>query len=82
MTRKVAKFGSSRPLSRSEDSRLLSGNGTFIDNSAPPGALCAYFFRSPVAHASFSTLDVADAKKAPGVHLVLVAADGQGSREV
>jgi carbon-monoxide dehydrogenase large subunit len=75
MTRKVAKFGSSRPLSRSEDSRLLSGNGTFIDNSAPPGALYAYFFRSPVAHASFSTLNVADAKKAPGVHLVLVAAD-------
>jgi carbon-monoxide dehydrogenase large subunit len=79
MKSKVEKFGSSRPLSRSEDSRLLSGKGTFIDSIAPNGALYACFFRSPVAHASISALNLAQAKEAPGVHLVLAAGDLHGA---
>jgi carbon-monoxide dehydrogenase large subunit len=58
---------------RSEDHRLLTGQGRFVANLAPriaPGALVAVFVRAPVAHARIRAIDIADAQRMPGVVLV------------
>ena len=69
------KFGKSQPVVRTEDMRFLTGEGRYVDDIAPKGALHAYFFRSPVAHGVISELEVSDAAEAEGVHLVLTCAD-------
>ncbi|MBS0126103.1 xanthine dehydrogenase family protein molybdopterin-binding subunit [Thetidibacter halocola] len=69
------KFGKSQPVTRVEDVRFLTGQGRYIDDIAPEGALHAFVFRSPVAHAAITGLDVAEARAAEGVHLVLTADD-------
>ena len=71
----MEKFGKSQPVKRGEDVRFLTGHGHYIDDIAPEGALFAHVLRSPVAHAELTGLDVADAREADGVHLVLTAAD-------
>jgi carbon-monoxide dehydrogenase large subunit len=71
----MAKFGGSQAVRRVEDVRFLTGKGRYVDDIVPDGALHAVFLRSPVAHATISSLDVEAAREAPGVHLVLTAAD-------
>ena len=71
----MTKFGTSQPVTRLEDTRLLTGHGRYIDDIAPEGALFGYVLRSPVAHGEITELDLADAREAPGVHLVLSATD-------
>ncbi len=71
----MEKFGKSQPVTRVEDSRLLTGQGRYVDDIAPDGAYHAYFLRSPVAHAEVTALDLTEARSAPGVHLVWAAAD-------
>ena len=71
----MEKFGKSQPVKRVEDVRFLTGAGRYIDDVAPKNALFAYFFRSPVAHAQITGLDLEDARAAPGVHLVLTFDD-------
>ncbi len=60
---------------RIEDDALLRGAGRFGDDVKPAGALAAYFVRSPHAFATIEHIDVAAAKRAPGVVAVLTAAD-------
>src|SRR5581483_7818817 len=62
-------------LPRKEDDPLLRGIAPFADDVAGPGALHAHVVRSPVAHGRISSLDVAAARRAPGVRLVVTAAD-------
>ena len=69
------KFGSSQSVTREEDQRFLTGRGRYVDDIAPEGALACYLLRSPVAHAEIAALDVSAAREAPGVHLVVTAAD-------
>ena len=69
------KFGKSQPVKRVEDVRFLTGQGRYVDDTAPDGALYAYFFRSPVAHGEIAELDLEDAREADGVHLVVTCAD-------
>ncbi len=69
------KFGKSQPVKRTEDIRFLTGEGRYVDDISPDGALHAYFFRSSVGHGVITELDVTDAAAAPGVHLVLTCAD-------
>ena len=69
------KFGSSQSVTREEDQRFLTGQGRYVDDIAPEGALQGYLLRSPVAHAEITELDVSQARDAPGVHLVVTAAD-------
>jgi len=69
------KFGKSQPVKRVEDVRFLTGHGRYVDDIAPEGALFAWFFRSPVAHARITSLDLDEARAAPGVHAVLGFAD-------
>ncbi|MBV8165254.1 MAG: xanthine dehydrogenase family protein molybdopterin-binding subunit, partial [Alphaproteobacteria bacterium] len=67
---------------RFEDPRLLRGQGRFINDVNLPGQAHAVFVRSPHAHARIRSIDVAQARKAPGVVAVYtghdVAADGLG----
>ena len=69
------KFGKSQPVKRVEDVRFLTGHGRYVDDVAPDGALRAFVFRSPVAHAEITTLDVEAAREAEGVHLVVTSED-------
>ena len=69
------KFGLSQPVRRVEDMRFLRGTGRYVEDIAPAGALAMVFVRAPVAHGEITTLDVAEAREAPGVHLVLTGAD-------
>ncbi len=67
-------FGQS--IRRLEDDRFLRGQGRYLsDQAAPAGTLQAYFLRSPQAHADFGPLDLAAARAAPGVHLILTGED-------
>ena len=60
---------------RTEDARLLRGQGEFVDDIALPGVLHAAFVRASFAHARIRGIDAAPALAMPGVHAVLTAAD-------
>ena len=60
---------------RSEDARLLTGNGEFVDDIQLPDMLHAAFVRSAHAHAKIRGIDVAAARAMAGVHLVLTFGD-------
>jgi carbon-monoxide dehydrogenase large subunit len=60
---------------RVEDPDLLTGKGTYIGNLRVPGLTHAAFVRSPAAHARIGSIDVSEARRAPGVVAVLTAAD-------
>jgi carbon-monoxide dehydrogenase large subunit len=49
-----------------------------VDDVAPEGVLHAYVVRSPVAHARIVSVDVTEARQAPGVVAVYTAADLAG----
>lgn len=70
----MEKFGKSQPITRVEDKRFLTGEGRYIDDALPAGALFAYVLRSNVAHGRIDALDVSEAEAAEGVHLVLTGA--------
>ena len=71
----MEKFGKSQSFKRSEDVRFLTGHGRYIDDIAPDGALHGFLLRSPVAHATITSLDVEAAREAEGVALVLTVDD-------
>jgi len=69
------RFGIGQPVRRTEDPRLLRGQGRFVDDLAPREALHAVFVRSPHAHARIVSLDTAAARATPGVVAVVTGAD-------
>lgn len=71
----MEKFGKSQSVKRVEDVRFLTGEGRYVDDIAPRGALRGYVVRSTVAHGTITELDVADARDADGVALVVTLAD-------
>ena len=81
MNEATRKFGTSQSVLRKEDVRFLTGQGRYIDDAAPEGALHAVFLRSPVAHARVLSIDVSDAAGAPGVVAVFTARDFAGKLE-
>jgi carbon-monoxide dehydrogenase large subunit len=63
---------------RTEDPRLLTVGGTYVDDLRVPeldGAARVTFVRSPIAHAMITAIDTDLARQAPGVVAVLTAAD-------
>src|SRR5579864_6613859 len=60
---------------RSEDPRLLRGEGRFVSDLSCPGMLHAGFVRSPHAHARIGSIDAAAARALPGVVAVYTAAE-------
>jgi carbon-monoxide dehydrogenase large subunit len=69
------KFGIGQPVRRKEDVRLLTGRGTYTDDMNRPGQAHAVVLRSPHAHARILSMDVSEAKAAPGVLAVLTGHD-------
>lgn len=70
-------------VARKEDKRFLTGKGRYTDDMVVPGMKYAAFVRSPHAHATIRSIDVASAKAMPGVIDVLdgkqLLADGIGN---
>jgi carbon-monoxide dehydrogenase large subunit len=60
---------------RSEDPRLVTGHGRYVDDIDLPGMLYAAFVRSEHAHARIKSIDTSAAKAVPGVHAVMTAED-------
>ena len=63
------------PVERVEDLRFLRGRGEFVGDLRREGMLHAAILRSAVAHGRIRNIDVSRAKKVPGVHAVITAAD-------
>ena len=64
-----------RPLKRAEDRRLITGQGSYIDDLKLPGLAQLVFLRSPHAHARVKSLRVEAARRARGVIGVFTAKD-------
>src|SRR5437660_5589819 len=62
-------------IKRSEDPRILTGAGRYVDDIKLPGMLHAAFVRSPMAHARVLSVDVSAARALPGVVAALTGAD-------
>src|SRR5580693_7678369 len=75
MTAIAAERYTGASIKRSEDPRILTGAGRYIDDIKLPGMLHAAFVRSPLAHAGVLSVDVSAAQALPGVVAVLTGAD-------
>ncbi len=60
---------------RLEDPRLLTGQGSYVDDHRPTGMLYAAFLRTPYAHARLVRIDTTAAGALPGVAAVLTGED-------
>jgi carbon-monoxide dehydrogenase large subunit len=75
----VGEFAIGQGIARFEDPRLLRGGGRYLDDIVLPRMAFGYVLRSPHAHAKIKSIDVTQAKAAPGVVLVLTGADWKRS---
>ena len=66
------------PIRRTEDPRLLTGNGEYSADRKPDNGLHVAFRRSSESHARIVRVDVSQAKVAPGIIDVLTAGDIDG----
>ncbi|MBV8564085.1 MAG: xanthine dehydrogenase family protein molybdopterin-binding subunit [Methylobacteriaceae bacterium] len=60
---------------RREDLRFITGKGRYTDDINQPGQACAYFLRSPHAHARIEKIDTSAAAGMPGVVAILTGDD-------
>lgn len=60
---------------RLEDHRFITGHGQYVDDIAASNLAYAEIVRSPVPHARILSIDVAAARRVPGVVAVYTAAD-------
>ena len=58
---------------------LLRGRGRYLDDLGPEGALELAFVRSPLAHARIRSIEVGEARRAPGVAAVVTGAELGGA---
>ena len=79
----MGRFSVGQAVRRTEDQRLITGQGRYTDDITLPNQAHAYVLRSPHAFARIVGVDATDASAAPGVLGVLtgedVAADGLGN---
>ncbi len=71
----LPKFGIAAPVRRLEDHALITGQGCYVADITPSGALQGFVLRSIVAHARFTLSGLEDALAMPGVKLILTARD-------
>lgn len=64
-----------RPILRTEDKRLLTGSGCFVDDFHRPGTLHAFVVRSQIPHGELLSIDAGAALSLKGVSHVITAAD-------
>ena len=69
----TAAFGAA--LKRKEDPRLITGQGTYVEDVTLTGMLHMVLVRSPLAHALIKSIDTAEALKSPGVIAVFTGED-------
>jgi carbon-monoxide dehydrogenase large subunit len=69
----AAEIGQSRP--RKEDQHLITGRTTWVDNMSMPGMVHLAILRSPMAHATITSIDTSEAKARPGVIAVFTGQD-------
>jgi len=62
-------------VNRVEDAKFLTEGGSYIADLDLPGAAHVVYVRSTMAHALISSIDVDEARHAPGVVAVFTAAD-------
>ncbi len=75
MTETVAPRYAGTRVPRVEDTRLLTGHGTLVDDVSRPGMLHACFVRSPFARARINRIDTSAALELAGVVAVFTAED-------
>ena len=75
MTAIAAERYTGASIKRSEDPRILTGAGRYVDDIKLPGMLHAAFVRSPLAHGRVLSVDVSAARTLPGVVAALTGAD-------
>src|SRR6266478_2683352 len=71
----LLKFGIGQPVPRQEDPTLLKGEGRYSDDVQLPNVAHAVMVRSQIAHGIIKGIDIAEAKKMPGVLGVWTGAD-------
>jgi carbon-monoxide dehydrogenase large subunit len=71
----MGQFALSQSVPRTEDPRLLRGEGRYIDDFVLPREAHAVFVRSPHGHATINSVDTRAAAQMPGVLAVLTGAD-------
>lgn len=64
-----------QPVKRREESRLVQGQGTYVDDNKIEGMLYLSLVRSPYAHARIERVDISAAERAPGVVCTLTGAE-------
>jgi carbon-monoxide dehydrogenase large subunit len=71
----MERYSSGEPVRRAEDDRLLTGEGSFLDDANLPGMARAIMVRSPHPHARIGAITAKQALAMPGVLAVLTGAD-------
>src|SRR5882672_6142570 len=74
----LTKFGVGQSVRRSEDPKLVRGEGRYTDDISRPGQAYAVIVRSQNAHGIIRGIDTSAAKAMPGVLAVYTAADLSG----
>lgn len=67
-----------KPIRRTEDPRLLTGSGRYVDDITPQGTLHLALRRSDVPHATIRSIDISAALATPGVLAVFDASALEG----
>ncbi|MGC1897768.1 MAG: xanthine dehydrogenase family protein molybdopterin-binding subunit, partial [Pseudolabrys sp.] len=71
----MTKFGIGQPVRRSEDPKLVRGEGCYADDFNRPGQIYAVIVRSREAHGILRAISTDAAKAMPGVLGIYTAAD-------
>jgi carbon-monoxide dehydrogenase large subunit len=71
----MMKFGVGQPVTRFEDTRLLTGKGRYQDDMNLPRQAYAVFVRSPHVHARIRSIETTAAGIAPGVVAIYTGVD-------
>ena len=74
----TTKFGVGQPVKRTEDPKLVRGEGRYTDDINLPGQAYAVMVRSSNAHGIIRGIDTAAAKAMPGVLAVITGQDLAG----
>ena len=74
-TLSLTKFGIGQPVPRSEDPKLVRGEGCYTDDVSRPRQAYAVMVRGREAHGVLRSIDTTRAKTMPGVLAVYTAAD-------
>ena len=60
---------------RTEDERMLTTGGVYVEDVALDGAVHVEYLRSPLAHARIRSIDTTEAESMPGVLRVVTDSD-------